>query len=482
MENKVPTGQLHNRKRLVDMLREYATSKAYPFHMPGHKRNTDVEELSDFAAAFSLDITEIDGFDELYHPEGILKKAQENAAAFYGAKQSFFCVNGSTGALHTALAAAWDGRKPLLIARNCHKAVFNGICIQAKDTIQVDYLIPEWIEDAGIQGCISPEEVEDKLKRKSYGAVVLTSPTYDGILSDIREIATIVHKYEIPLIVDEAHGAYFGIGKDIPESAVSCGADLVIQSMHKTLPALTQTALLHVNGERIDPERVREKLEMYQTSSPSYLFMANMDACIQYVRENGRQLAENYVRMEQYVKDEAKKLQNIRVFTEPGKILLSVKGTDKNGSWLQEQLVKKYDLQPEMASETYVLMMLTVMDRMEGIERLMQALSELDAICRKEITDPEESQPLYRTQADLPKVKMSMADAMEQEAEALHLEEGEGQTAARFVYLYPPGAPILVPGEVISKKEIHLLQRAVLKGLHVQGLEEENKKIRVVAR
>ncbi|MCR5031597.1 MAG: aminotransferase class I/II-fold pyridoxal phosphate-dependent enzyme [Lachnospiraceae bacterium] len=482
--------KLHDEERLVDMLRKYAASEAYPFHMPGHKRIDPGEELKDFAPAFQLDITEIDGFDELYHPQGILKKARDNAAAYYGTKATFFCVNGSTGALHTAIASVWNGKDPLLIARNCHKAVYNGISLLGQGDTKLRYLVPEYLENYGIWGAILPEDVEKALSQGPVGAVILTSPTYDGVISDIKAIAEITHRYKVPLIVDEAHGAYFGVQKELPQSAANLGADLVVQSLHKTLPALTQTALLHVNSDRINEDTVAKKLEMLQTSSPSYLLMANMDACIRLLQTRGEALGKYLIACHRKILEAGKNLHHIRIAQEadkghaygmePGKILLSVKGTDRDGTWLYRQLVDRYALQPEMASHSYALLMLTVMDREEGIKRLISALQELDRECG-EMTGEKKDLFVHSEEAeDLPLQWCGMKTAQEREAEIIPLDKACGHIAARFVYLYPPGAPILVPGEKISEREIGLLQQSLSMGLHVQGLEQENTGIAVL--
>ena len=219
---------------IYDKLLAYGNSDAYPFHMPGHKR-----QITDFVNPFQIDITEIDGFDNLHHPEGILKEAQERAAALYGSRRE-----------------------------------------------------PKW----GINGGILPEDVEKLLAEyPKTQAVLLTSPTYDGAVSDIRGIARICHAHRVPLIVDEAHGAHLGFHPYFPESALKLGADVVIQSFHKTLPSLTQTAVLHVGRDaQVDEERIRRFLGIYQSSSPSYIFMAAMDRCVEFLKNEGKERFEAF--------------------------------------------------------------------------------------------------------------------------------------------------------------------------------------------
>ena len=233
---------------LIERLKKYRRLDMYPFHMPGHKRAEGIK-LS-FPDPFSVDITEIDGFDNLHHPEGILKDSMEWASSLYGSDRTWYLVNGSTCGLLSAISAAVSHGGKILVSRNCHKAVYHGIYLNHLEAV---YVYPQPVPGLGIQGGILPEDVENALKNDpDIQAVLIVSPTYDGIVSDVEAIAKIVHKAGLPLIVDEAHGAHFAYGDAFPKSALELGADAVIQSVHKTLPSLTQTALLHVKNNRPD--------------------------------------------------------------------------------------------------------------------------------------------------------------------------------------------------------------------------------------
>jgi len=254
---------------LYSKLMAYGNSDVYPFHMPGHKRNKKFDEF------YKMDITEIEGFDNLHHPESIILEAEQRAAHLFGAEETFFLVNGSTSGILAAISSISKEGSTVLVARNSHKSVYHGIYL---NNLKVTYLIPDVIEEFDINGGIDPEEVRICMEHnKEIAGVIITSPTYDGVVSDIRKIADIVHEYGIPLIVDEAHGAHFPLWDEAPESAISCGADMVIHSLHKTLPSLTQTALLHVNGNIVDRDKIRRFLGIYQSSSPSYVLMASID-------------------------------------------------------------------------------------------------------------------------------------------------------------------------------------------------------------
>lgn len=248
---------------LIRQLELYRDSGYYPFHMPGHKRNMPPEAGEVLQAAAELDITEIDGFDDLHQPEGILHLAQERAAEVFGADETFFLVNGSTAGILTAVSAAARKGGRVLVARNCHKSVYHALCLRELEPV---FLYPKLLE-GGVADAIAPEQVEEMLARyPDIQAVLITSPTYDGVVSDVEAIGKVVHQAGAVLIVDGAHGAHFGFAPEQPESPVRLGADLVVQSLHKTLPALTQTALLHRNGKVISSEAVRRFERIYQTS------------------------------------------------------------------------------------------------------------------------------------------------------------------------------------------------------------------------
>ena len=256
-------------KYLEEELKTLAESDMYPFHMPGHKRNMKLQ-----VNPYAYDITEIDDFDNLHEAEGIIAQAQQRAAELFHAEKSFFLVNGSTCGILAAISAAVPKGGRILMARNCHKAAYHAAYLRG---LQISYVYPV-ITQFGIQGSIRVEDVAAALQEDaSIQAVVITSPTYDGILSDIASIAELAHSYNIPLIVDEAHGAHLGFYSYFPQAAIQLGADVVIQSLHKTLPSFTQTAILHMNKGLVRQEDIIRFLSIYETSSPSYLFLAGID-------------------------------------------------------------------------------------------------------------------------------------------------------------------------------------------------------------
>lgn len=452
---------------LLQHLLQLNHSDEYPLHMPGHKRRFG-EML--FANPYGIDITEIEGYDNLYEAEGILKEAMERAAMVCGAEETFFLVNGSTVGLLSAITAVTQPKDRIIVARNCHKAVFHAMELRQ---LRAAYLHPEYLKDWDMSGAISVPEVEELLKKcPDTKAVVITSPTYEGIVSPVAEIAELTHKAGVPLIVDEAHGAHFPHDERFPMSAIEAGADVVIQSMHKTLPSFTQTALLHMKKGYVDTECIKEYIGYYQTSSPSYLFMAGMDQCMALIEEKGSRLWDPFFEMREDFSEKIKGLSRIRIYqeNEPGKLVVSVKGTNMTGRQLQKVLLEKYHIQMEMAAGSYVLGIFTCCDTGEGFERLATALLEID----RGLESSEMVKNVYEEANICEDVVYSLSEMSRKKKEEISLEEAEGEITAVYVNLYPPGIPILVPGERIKKEHIALIDNYLAKDMYVQGISNGN--------
>ena len=477
-------------ERLYRALEIYSQEDYYPFHMPGHKRNPDTVNTD---LPFDRDITEIDGFDNLHHPEGILKKAQETAASVYDTKECYYSVNGSTAALFAAVSATVPRNGQILVARNCHKAVYHALYLR---NLIPTYVYPQMDPKWWINGGISSDKVERALaENPEIKAVLLTSPTYDGVVSDIEKIAEIVHRYEIPLIVDEAHGAHFHFSNYFPTSAAELGADLVIQSFHKTLPSMTQTAVLHNCSDRVDSRLIRRFMGIYQSSSPSYILMASMDACMEKMSSDGNEMFREFTKILEKARRRLSECKYIRLVSpeigtagvfdyDRSKLLFSTRYASMTGSELAQILLEKYHIQVEMETEHYVLALAAVGDSREGFERLCQAIEEIDqeeAQKKKEKRETEEPKAGRTAYTSLSQF-MSITEAMESESEIRKLEESVGRISAEFGYLYPPGIPLIVPGEQITGQFIRNMRIYMEEGLYLQGLEDyTNETIRVVA-
>lgn len=466
---------------LLEHLQNYSESDFYPFHMPGHKRNIENGPLAEI---YQYDITEIDGFDNLHKPESIIKDAEERAAKLYHSEETFFLVNGSTAGILSAISAIAGRAKKLIIARNCHKAVYHAAFL---NRMELHYVYPEILGAYDMAGAVLVNNLKSEIdsildfakgepERASelIAGVVITSPTYDGIISGIKEIADLVHAYGIPLIVDQAHGAHFGIHPAYPESAVREGADIVIHSVHKMLPAPTQTALIHRNGTLVDKVKLRKYLQIYQSSSPSYILMAGMDEAIRITKEEGYCRLEHLLQLRQSFLKGMGKCRHIRVcpLTEPGKLVISVKDSSMTGQMLYDTLREKYHLQMEMASGSYVVAILSMMDKEEGFDRLLGALLEIDQM----ISEQGHSELFWY---DLrPGTGLDIENAYMAPYEEIELNKANGKIVAEFINLYPPGIPLLVPGEILDDKIIKIIQLYLENDYNVQGIF--NHKIRAV--
>lgn len=521
-------------KGLLSQLEEYAQSDFYPCHMPGHKRRLAAmlapkqrgsaaqdgglsAEERILTEAAGLDITEIDGFDNLHEPEGVLKEAMERAARLYGADQTFYSVNGSTAGLLTAISAAVPEGEKLLMARNCHKAVYHAVYLRR---IQPVYLYPETFQEPAIADVVTPRQVEEALRRNPDArALLVTSPTYDGVVADIAGIAAAAHRYSVPLIVDAAHGAHFGFHPAFPDSPVRQGADLTVVSLHKTMPCMTQTALLHVCGNRVDRNRLRLFEGIYQSSSPSYFLMAGMDTCIRLVEEQKAALWNSFWEDRESFLEKTNDLQGIRVYTaghmpqqtvknkdsdagryvdarpdkwmDPGKILIDASRRHLTGRQLYDILLNQYHLQMEMAAGSYVTAIMTCCDEKEGWERLADALCELDEQ-KPALQSGEERKEQGADSGLEAKAKgltlakedwavrypaleagCSLTDALDAVTEQVTLEESAGRISGAFLNLYPPGIPLVVPGERFEESIIAQLLRCRQQGLPVIGMAKD---------
>lgn len=412
---------------LYEHLEQLAKSDEYPFHMPGHKRQMDgvFEDIS------KIDITEIDGYDDLYEPEGIIADALNRAKRLYKTDKTFFLVNGSTVGILTAIFSVANAGDKVLMAKNCHKSVYHAVDIRG---LKADYIVPE--QQNGIFFGVKVDDID---LSKDYKAVIITSPTYEGRVSDIESISKMCHERNIPLIVDEAHGAHFGFNDRFPKSAISLGADIVIQSTHKTLEAMTQTGLLHIKSKIVDLSKVEYFLQVFQTSSPSYVLMSSIDYALSKIERYGADLWENLLAYRDHFIEETKYLKNISILEtdDPCKITITV----KNGVQLAKRLLKEYHLQVEMAAATYVVLIVTSNDTEEGFLRLETALKEID----NNFTDIDT-------------------------VEIRDLSDLLGVEAQNNIYVYPPGIPIVVKGERIDKEAINTITAYIKAGLKIRGI------------
>lgn len=459
-------------KTIYNYLTEYSKGDFYGMHMPGHKRN---KRVMGNTLPYEIDITEIDGFDDLHHADGIIQEAQERAARLYRAEETHFLVNGSTVGILSAIMGAADKGDQILVARNCHKSVYHAIYLNELEPV---YVYPKYDDNTGLNGEVEAEEIAVLLeKNPDVKVVMIVSPTYDGVVSDVKKIAERVHAHGASLIVDEAHGAHFGFHPYFPENANVNGADIVIHSVHKTLPSLTQTALIHMNGAYVNREKVRMYLRMLQSSSPSYVLMASIDECMELLEEKGADIFSKYVDNLQKMREALGKLTHMKLVEtecyDCSKCVISIKNTNISSRDLEKVLRKKYHLQMEMISGDYVLGMTSVGDTKEGLSRFTKALLEIDrTLCSVE---------KERVWKELPRTRLCAKSS-----EVLYKKRGKlcrwaesiGGISLEYAYLYPPGIPIIVPGEEITEDVVAYLSMYEEFGFSIEGLEVD-KQIKV---
>ncbi|MDO4541335.1 MAG: aminotransferase class V-fold PLP-dependent enzyme [Bacillota bacterium] len=403
-------------------------------------------------------MTEIDGFDDLHRPQGIIKEAQEAAAEVFGAEATYFSVNGSTCGILSAVAACTDLGDKVVLARNCHKAVYHALELRALRPL---YLMPRQRRELPFCGSISPDDLKTILNdHEDIRAVIVTSPTYEGIISDISSLAKLCHSKDIPLIVDEAHGSHLGLDPELPTGALSCGADIVIQSLHKTLPSLTQTALIHVQGSLVNKEEVQRRLNIFETSSPSYLLMASIDNCVTLIGEKASELFPPYLRRLEGFRETCRSLEKLKVWqpqelisptdfafaADPGKIIIQCLRDKFSGCDLAAALRRSFRLELEMAQVSYALAMTSPMNSDEDFQRLSSALSAIDSSLPPSKPVPPCPPPVFPSQAVL-----TINQALAAPYEEVPLKEAPGRVAAQYFWLYPPGVPQFVPGEIIPQ-------------------------------
>ncbi|WP_049962320.1 aminotransferase class I/II-fold pyridoxal phosphate-dependent enzyme [Oribacterium sp. FC2011] len=611
---------MEKRQNLYKDLCQYLEKGLYPFHMPGHKRNVEIpgvsvkdteldrvvkvsdqetfnsrvrtenntvsdilgitsgkrkEELSDFGRnPISFDLTEVQGTDDLHHPEGILKASMERTARVFGADRTWYMVNGSTCGNLAGIGSICPLNGELIVARNCHRSVFHALELR---NITPHWVYPKFDKEFGILTDIAPDSVKELLEKypESRG-VVITSPTYEGVVSDIKAIAEICHTHGVPLFVDEAHGAHLGLVESagFPDSAIRCGADLVVQSAHKTLIGLNQTALLHLKGELINPKTIERNLDIFETSSPSYILMLSLDACTEMILEKGEEVFSGWSRMLAAFDEGIKGLRHFKVLChgdeklrhikalchrddrlndhdffsfDKSKILINFSDTHFSGDSLTELLRKKYHFEFEMQQGKSLLAMTGPGDEEAALIRLAKALKELDREeddfrqkfhglkherrkrieneCKQKhyelnqkggieneysykhgsISDSEANSStclLTGSHEDsstclptcshedpstfCPTVSESNSEfswltvseqvitlqqATEAESEEISFPNAVNRISAEYVYCYPPGIPIIVPGERLTAEKIDRIKNFSRKGyeLHHTG-------------
>jgi len=458
-------------KNLYEHLQKYH-HKVYPMHMPGHKggRYRFVED------AYAIDVTEVPGTDHLYQASGILKDSMDAIAKLYGTKKTIFLVNGSTVGILSAIGGIHEAEDTVLVARNCHQSVYHGITLFK---LKPMYIYPE-VTQFGLVGGIDPRKVEEALiANPKIMSFIMTSPTYEGFISDIEAITHICHRYNVLLIVDEAHGAHLPFSKNLPDSALNLGADVVIHSMHKTLPTFTQSALMHLNLEKETERKVLKMLQMLQTSSPSYVMMAQMDLCIRQLMHREK-LWTNHLKTIEKVHNSLSKMKSIRslsgycnkregiVAKDPYKHILLFEKSNINGHSFNQMLRKDYNIQLELSSKIHALGFFSIADTKSALMAYTKAIRAIDKKLKPLM------KPLKKTRHfDKNEKVLEPYEAFAKKSERVSLSQGLDRIAAGMITPYPPGIPMVVPGERITEGLLQQIFKWEEEGLEILGYEEE---------
>ena len=404
---------------------------------------------------YSCDYSEIEGFDNLAHPTGMIKMAQDNAARIFNAKSTFFLTNGSTsGIVATMLSLLHRGDK-VLIARNCHKSVYNGLVLSGAVPL---WLIPQYNSEWGIYESINLDYLEEMFeKNKDIKAFIMTNPTYEGSMSDVYRISAICKQYGALLIVDEAHGALWNFHKALGTPALLQGADIVVQSLHKNAGALNPSALLHIGKESdINPKDIQKALNLITTTSPSYPLLLNIDETIEYLNsQNGKQeLSETIKHINRFIR-EIKNIPNLEVYSKNNDVTkILIKVANMSGFELSDILFEKYGIEDELTNEKSVMLLTGIGTTKVKLKKLEKALIDL---CANNIRIIPENRNEHTFVPVQPRVRYTPALVWGRNTKEIDIKYSLARVSMELIMDYPPGIPILLPGEVIKKEHIDYL-------------------------
>lgn len=476
------TGQ--SQAPLYQALKNHAASKAANFHVPGHRQGRGLSEellLLGGQALFELDLTEIPGLDDLHTPQGVIARAQELAARAYGAEHSFFLVNGSTIGIH-ALLMAVGGRGEVLLPRNAHRSALGGLILSGADPV---YVMPEIISGFGIAAGVLPERIRLAMESNpGIRAVLTVRPNYFGVADDLAGQAVLVHAQGRPVLVDEAHGAHLRFHRGLPADALTCGADAAVQSTHKLGGSLTQSSLLHLGGSRLNAEVVAGALSLLQTTSPSYLLMASLDLARRQLALSGAGLLERTLTLAGKTRQRLARIKGLKVLSKADlagfdldltRLVINVGGLGLTGYQVSDLLFRRYNVYIEMAEANNIVAFLSIGTTPADCDALVKALE--DIACRERCAHPVKF-------PEVPfniKKRMKPREAWFAASQRVALAEARGRICAETVAVYPPGIPVLCPGEEINPEAYDYLVLISKYALPCQGASDYSlKTIKVV--
>ncbi|MEH2308271.1 aminotransferase class I/II-fold pyridoxal phosphate-dependent enzyme [Nostoc sp.] len=485
-----------NQTPLLDALKANATRPHAPFYTPGHKLGEGISHpLADLLgkAVFRADLTELADLDNLFAPQGVIQAAQQLAAQAFGASQTWFLVNGSTCGIEAAILATCGTGDKIILPRNVHSSAIAGLILSGAIPI---FLNPEYDPVLDIAHSITPNAVESALQQHPDAKAVLTVyPTYYGVCGNLSAIANITHQYNIPLLVDEAHGAHFAFHPKLPTSALAAGADLTVQSIHKVLGAMTQASMLHIQGNRIDCDRISKALQLVQSTSPSYLLLASLDAARQQMALHGKMLMSRTLQLANEARTKISQIPGLSVLQilsppdqgrlggSPGfvaldetRLTVTVSGLGLSGFEADEILDEKFAVTAEFALLQHITFIISLGNTPADIKQLVQGFTTLAKEYRRtnlNVTNPN-LQNLLTTQGHA--LHFSPREAFFAVSETLPLAQTSDRICAEIICPYPPGIPVLMPGEIITKPVLDYLQQIQAMGGFISGCNDSSLK------
>ncbi|OBQ24156.1 MAG: arginine decarboxylase [Anabaena sp. WA113] len=473
-----------NQTPLIDALKACTTRSHAPFYTPGHKHGAGISPLlTDLIGkdVFRADLTELAELDNLFTPQSVILAAQELAAEAFGAEKTWFLVNGSTCGIEAAILATCRMGEKIILPRNVHSSVISGLILSGAIPI---FINPVYNSDLDIAYSITPEALKAALvQHPDTKAVLIVYPTYNGICGNLPAFVHLTHQYNIPLIVDEAHGAHFHFHSQLPISALTAGADLTVQSIHKTLGAMTQASMLHFQGKRIDIDRVNKALQLVQSTSPSFILLASLDAARQQMAIHGEKLISQTLELAEEARIKINQIPGlstplINSKKSPGfmdldqtRLTVNVSKIKFTGFASEEILDKKFHVTPEFSSWQNLTFIISLGNTKTDIQKLIQGLNNLTHV----IPLTSECQPCNNINDAIIASIMSISprEAFFANSEAIPIAETQERICAEIICPYPPGIPVLMPGEIITKSALEYLQEIQNMGGFISGCADE---------
>ncbi|MGN7455085.1 aminotransferase class I/II-fold pyridoxal phosphate-dependent enzyme [Paenibacillus pasadenensis] len=473
----------HNRTPLFSALRRHAENNPLQFHIPGHKKGAGTDsEFRSFIGdnALSIDLINIAPLDDLHQPTGVIEESQKLAADAFGADYTFFSVQGTSGAIMTMILSVCAPGDKIIVPRNVHKSVMSAIIFAGARPV---FISPARDGNLGIDHGITTRSVRRALERHPDAkAVLVINPTYFGICADLKEIVDLVHSYDIPVLVDEAHGVLIHFSDRLPMSAMQAGADMAATSVHKLGGSMTQSSVLNLRAGRVNPQRVQTIISMLTTTSTSYILLASLDTSRRNLAVNGQAMAEKAIGLAEFAREAINAIPGLYCFGkeilggeatfdyDPTKLTIHVRHLGITGYEAENWLRDNFNLEVELSDMYNILCLITPGDSEDTVGQLLGALRAMV----ERYPQVDEVQELVVKIPEIPQLSLTPREAFYGETEVLPFKESAGRIIAEFIYVYPPGIPILLPGEVISQSNIDYIVDHVEVGLPVKGPEDRS--------